>query len=139
MPGVRDDQRRLRVAVDERAQAVGDRRQAAAAVDQDRHAALGRELEDRREPLVAGVELLGARVQLDAAGAGVEAAARLLDRRLVQVEPHERDQPAARCARRRRASGRSRRVNAGCRSGSSRQNMNAREIPYAAISASSWS
>ena len=33
-------------------------------------------------------------MQLDAAGAGVEAACRLLDRRLVQVEPHERDQTA---------------------------------------------
>ena len=94
--GVRDDQRRLRVAVDERAQAVGDRRQAAAAVDQDRHAVLGGDLEDRREPLVAGGELLGARVQLDAARAGSEAAARLLERRLVQVEPQERDQPPVR-------------------------------------------
>ena len=93
--GVRDDQRRLRVAVDERAQPVGDRRQAAAAVDQDRHAPLGGDLEDGREPLVGGGELLRARVQLDAARAGVEAAARLLDRRLVQVEADERDQPAA--------------------------------------------
>ena len=45
--GVGDDQLRLRVRVHEPVQVVADRRQAASAVDQDRHAALGRELEDR--------------------------------------------------------------------------------------------
>ena len=44
---VGDDQLRLGVAVDEPREVVGDRRQAAAAVDQDRHAPLGRELEHR--------------------------------------------------------------------------------------------
>ena len=55
---------------------------------------LGRELEHRREPLVVEQELLRAGVQLDPAGAAVEAAHRLLDRALGQVEPDERDEPA---------------------------------------------
>ena len=50
----------------------------------------------RAEAVVGRVEALGARVELDPAGAGVEAAARLLDRRLVEVEPDKRDQPAGR-------------------------------------------
>ena len=87
---------RLGIAVDERREPGRDRRQAAAAVDQDRHAPLGRELEHRPEPLVGRAEALRARVQLDPLRAGVEAAVRLLDRRLVQVEPHERDEPALR-------------------------------------------
>ena len=95
-PGVGDDQLRARVGVDEPAQVVGDRRQAAAAVDQDRHAALGGELEHRRQPLVVQQELLGTRVELDPARAEVEAARGLLDRLLGQVEPHERDQAPAR-------------------------------------------
>ena len=69
--------------------------------------AVGRELEDRREPLVVEQELLRPRVQLDPAGAEVEAAHRLLDRALGQVEPDEGDELAARFAPRRRASGRS--------------------------------
>jgi hypothetical protein len=51
-PAVGDDQLRAGVALDEPVQVVGDRRQAAPAVDQDRHTALGGELEDRRQPLV---------------------------------------------------------------------------------------
>ena len=70
-------------------------------VDQDRHAPLGGELEHRAEPLVGRVELLRARVELDPSRAGVEAARRLLDRRLVQVEADERDQPAVRALRER--------------------------------------
>ena len=95
---VGDDQLRV-VALDEVGQLVGDRRQAAAAVDQDRDLAVGRELEHRREPLVVQMELLGARVQLDSARAGIEAARRLSDRILVQVEADERDEPpvGARC------------------------------------------
>ena len=50
--------------------------------------------EHRREPFVARVEALGTRVELDPARAEVEAALRLLERRLVQVEPYERDQAA---------------------------------------------
>ena len=65
-------------------------------MDQDRHAPLGGELEHRREPLVVEQEALRARVQLDPAGAEVEAAARLLDRALGQVEPDERDEAALR-------------------------------------------
>jgi hypothetical protein len=68
--------------------------QPAAAVDQDRHAVLRRKREDRRKPLVGGREFLSARVQLDPAGAERERPLRLLDRRLVQVEAQEGDQPA---------------------------------------------
>jgi hypothetical protein len=73
-----------------------DRRQPAAAVDQDRHLPLGRELEDGREPLVVQQEPLRARVELDPPCAEVEAALRLLDRALGQVESDERDHPSAR-------------------------------------------
>ena len=97
--GVGDDQVRLGVALDERREPGRDRRQTAAAVDQDRHAPLGRELEHRPEPVVGRVEALGARVQLDAAGAGVEAARRLLDRRLVQVEADEWNEAPLRSSR----------------------------------------
>ena len=82
--------------VDEALEPRRDRRQAAAGVDEDRDAALGREREDGREPLVVEQELLGARMELDPAGAEVEAAARLLDRPLVEREPHERDEAALR-------------------------------------------
>ena len=91
---MRDDQGRVGIAVDERPQAVCDRRQSSAAVDQDRHPALRREREDRAEPLVGRREALGAGVQLDPACAGIEAARCLLERRLVQIEPDERDQPS---------------------------------------------
>ena len=57
-PRVRDDQLRLRIAVDEASEVVGDRRQSAAAVDQDRHAALGGDREDRSQPLVVEHEAL---------------------------------------------------------------------------------
>ena len=92
---VGDDQRRVRARLDESGEARRDRRQAAAAVDQDRHPALLREREDGREALVGRVESLRPRVELDPARAGVEAACRLLDRALVQVEPNEGDQAAA--------------------------------------------
>ena len=90
---VGDDQLRV-VTVDERGQLDRDRRKAAAAVDEDRHAAVGGEPEDGREPLVVQVELLGARVEFDAARARIEAARGLADRILVQVEPHERNEPS---------------------------------------------
>ncbi len=54
------------------------------------------EREHRPEAVVGRVEALRPRMQLDPARARVEAALRLLDRRLVQVEPHERDEPAVR-------------------------------------------
>ena len=94
--GVRDDQRRLGVALHQRREPGRDRRQAAAAVDQDRHAPLGGEREHRAQPLVGRAEALGPRVELDPARAGVEAADGLLERRLVQVEADERDQAAVR-------------------------------------------
>ena len=58
------------------AQAGGDRRQPATAVDQDRHAPLGRDREHRREPLVVEQEALRPRVELDPARAELEAALR---------------------------------------------------------------
>ena len=91
---MRDDQGRVRITLDERGESGRDRRQPASAVDEDRNAAFRRQREDRREPLVARVEALGPRMELDPARAEVETAHRLLERRLVQVEPHERDQAA---------------------------------------------
>ena len=93
---VRDDQLRVGVALVEPGEVVGDRRQPAPAVDQDRHPVLGRDREHGSEALVVEQEALGPRVQLDAARAAVEAAPRLLDRPLGEVEPHERDQPPLR-------------------------------------------
>ena len=90
---VGDDQLRFRVRVGEAPEVVRDRRQAATAVDEDRNLPLGRQLEHRRQPLVVEEEALGARMELDAAGAEVEAAFGLRDRILSQVEPDERDQP----------------------------------------------
>ena len=78
--------------VDDPMEVVGDRRQPSPAVDQDRHASLRRQREDRLESLVVQEELLGPRVQLDPPGAEIEAAGRLLDRLLAQVEPHEGDE-----------------------------------------------
>ena len=80
--GVGDDQADAGVALDESCEVVADRRQPAAAVDQDRHLALDREREDGVEPLVADRELLGAGMKLDPASAEVEAAPGLLDRPL---------------------------------------------------------
>ena len=51
--GVGDDQADVGVAVDERGEVIADRRQPAAAVDQDRDVALDRESKDRVEALVA--------------------------------------------------------------------------------------
>ena len=90
-----DDQLRFRVAVDERSELARDRRETAAAVDQDRHPPLGRELEHRRQALVVQEEPLRARVQLDPSRAAIEAAHCFLDRMLREVEPDERDQTAA--------------------------------------------
>jgi hypothetical protein len=95
-PAVRDDQLRAGVALHESVQVVGDGREAAAAVDEDRDSALGRQLEHGREALVVQQEALRPRVELDPARAEVEAARRLLDRLLGEVEAHERDQAAAR-------------------------------------------
>ena len=93
---MRDDELRLRVPVDDAAEVVRDRRQAAPAVDQHRHVPLGRKLEDRREPVVVEQELLGARMQLDSSRAAVEAADGLADRVFGEVQPDEGDQLAAR-------------------------------------------
>ena len=92
-PGMRDDQLCV-VAVDEVREVVRDRRQTAAAMDQDRYVAFGGELEHRREPLVGEQELLRPRMELDAARAAVHAACCLLDRFLVHVEANERNEPA---------------------------------------------
>ena len=75
---------------------IGDRRQAAPSVDEDRHAPVRGQLEDRGEALVVQHEALRPSVELDPAGTAVEAARRLLDRLLRQVEADERDQPPVR-------------------------------------------
>ena len=62
-------------------------------MDQDRDVALDREREDIVESLVAERELLSSGVKLDPAGAQIEAAPRLLDRILIEVEPDEGDDP----------------------------------------------
>ena len=83
-------------AVDEAREVVGDRREPASTVDEDRYAPLGRDREHRREALVVEHELLRARVQLDAARAAVEAALGFVDGIFGQVEPDEGDHPAVR-------------------------------------------
>ena len=103
--GVSDDQADIGVAVDECRQVIADRREAAAAVDQDRDVALDGEREDVVEAPVTDRELLGARMELDPAGAEIEAADRLLDRPLLEVEPDERDDPIGSSLLRRRACG----------------------------------
>ena len=82
-----------------RAERVGDRRQAAAAVDEHGDATLRGEREDGLEPRVVRQEALRARVELDAARAEVDAAARLLDRCLVEVEADVRDELVGRRGR----------------------------------------
>jgi hypothetical protein len=62
-------------------------------VDQDWDARVARHLEDRRRGRVGELELLGAGVQLDPAGALGQAALGLRDRILLGVEPAVRDQP----------------------------------------------
>jgi len=83
--GVREDELHSRMRVDHPLEPLRNRWQAAAGVDEDRHAALGREREDGDEPLVLGHELLCTRMELDPTSAEVETALRLLDRSFVQV------------------------------------------------------
>ena len=66
-------------------------------MDEDRHVAARRDREDRRQPLVVQLEALRARVELDPAGAEVEAPSGLLGEPLLrQVEPDEGDEPPVR-------------------------------------------
>ncbi len=88
-----DDELRLGKALDEPREVVCDRRKPAAAVDEDGHTPVGGDLEDGREPLVVQEEPLGTRMELDPARAAVEAARRLLDRALREVEADEGDEP----------------------------------------------
>ena len=111
---VRDDQRRLRVLVVQAREVVRDRRQPAAAVDEDRHAALRRDREHRREALVVQLELLRARVQLDPARAEVEAALGLLDRAARSGRAARTGSAGPSPPRRTRACGRWRRGKPGC-------------------------
>ena len=90
-----DDQLRLGIAVDERGELTGDRRQTAAAMDQDRDVTFRGQSEDRREALVVQEEALRSGVELDPTRAEIEAAGCLLDRLLGQVEADEGDQLAA--------------------------------------------
>ena len=61
-PSMGDDELGLRIGLHEPRKVVRDRRKAATAVDEDRHTALGCELEHRRKPLVVQQKALRARV-----------------------------------------------------------------------------
>ncbi len=96
---VGEDQHDLGVAQRELGEPLGDRRQAAAGVDQDRHARLFGDLEDPLQLVAVEGELLGARVQLDPAGAGGEAALGLGNRAVEGVEAAEGNQTSVAFAR----------------------------------------
>src|SRR5512133_3736116 len=64
-------------------------------MDQDRDTTFRGQSEDRRQALVVQEEALRSGVELDPAGAEIEAAGGLLDRLLGQVEADEGDQLAA--------------------------------------------
>ena len=81
MPGVGEDQPRVRELAGQLDGVQAERRDPAAGVDQDRQRALVGERDQRPHAGVVERELLGARVQLDPAGAGVEAALGLGERR----------------------------------------------------------
>src|SRR6185295_18074916 len=79
---------------------LGDRREPAAAMDENRHPPLGGEGEDGGEPRVVEPKGLSPWVELDPARARIQRAGRFLDRLLREVEPGERDEYAARFPRR---------------------------------------
>jgi hypothetical protein len=87
-----DDQGWRAVPVEQSGERVGDRGEPPTAVDQNRDPALRCEREHGLEAWVVGEEPLCARVELDAAGAEVDAACRLLDGAFVEIEPHERQE-----------------------------------------------
>ena len=69
-----------------------DRRKSPPSVDQDRHAVLDGELEDRRKTFVVESKCLCPGMELDPLRAEVEATARLLDGPFREVETHEWDE-----------------------------------------------
>ena len=88
-----EDQRRVRVALGEPHGVLAQRRDPAAGVDQHGHAALVGERDQLGDRRLVHAELLGARVQLDPARAGVERAPRLGQRAVVRAHAAERDEP----------------------------------------------
>ncbi len=96
---MRDYQPDAFVAADKRLQILGDRWEAAAAVDQDRHSPLNRELEHRSEPLVVEREGLSAGMELDSPRAEVEGTPGLVHRVGGEVEADERNEPPLRARR----------------------------------------
>src|SRR6476619_8117976 len=90
---MRDDQLGVWVALHQMPELLRDRRQPAPSVDEDRNVPLRRQRENRRQPLVVQQEPLRAWMQLDPPGAEIEAARRLLDRLLREVEADEGNQP----------------------------------------------
>ena len=96
---VREDQDGAGMAQGEVDEALGERRQAASGVDQDRHAGALGEAEHAVHLLAVEHEVLGSRVQLDAARAGRQAAFALGERVFGRVEPAERHQPPVAFAR----------------------------------------
>ncbi len=89
-----EDEAGARVALRQLERVVAERRDAAAGVDQDRHAAVLGEAGEVLDRGLAHRELLGARVELDPVGAEVEAALRLGERAVVRVDPAEVDDAA---------------------------------------------
>ena len=93
--GVRDDQLRLRIGLDELLEVLGDRRKPSPAVNEDWHASLGCEREDGSQAVVVEVEPLRAGMELDPSRPAIEAPRRLLDRLLGEIESREGDENAA--------------------------------------------
>ena len=91
--GVGEDQRGVRVALRELHGQLAEGRDAAPGVDQHRHSPLAGQRDELGHRRLAHPELLGARVELDPARAGVERAPRLRERAVVRVDAAVRDEP----------------------------------------------
>ena len=91
---VRQDQHDAGVAKREVGEPLGERRQAATGVDQDRHLRLFGQREDLVEVAAVEDEVLRARVQLDALRPAREGALGLGTRAFGGVQAAERDEPA---------------------------------------------
>ena len=88
-----EDQRRARMALREAHGELPERGDPAAGVDQHGHVALVRERDELGHDGLVHAEALGARVELDAARAGVERAGRLGERVVVGRDAAVRDEP----------------------------------------------
>src|SRR4051812_8724972 len=80
-------------------QRPAERRHPVPGVDEDRHPALARHCVDGANTRLGDLEALGARVQLDAARARIQAALGLAQRVVARIDPTERDELASRSCR----------------------------------------